>query len=206
MRYYFIIAFVVFVCLETWAQERTLLKGKILTSDSLLPMSNVHVISKLARRGTISDPEGRFNIRTMVDDSLMLSSVGFVTKVVHLPDSLLLSREPVIFQMDKDTIRMEEVVVKSFYDWDTFKYLFVNMKPIDPVSVDWLNTELERSLTEVRQRPLTVKGPIQALYDLFNHAARIQRRLERNRRWYNQQVIREGRPQDTIPALPPHRR
>ncbi len=78
------------------------------------------------------------------------------------------------------------------------------MKPIKPVTVEWLNEELNRSLEEVRSQPLSMKGPIQALYDLYNHAARIQRRLERNRRWYNQQVIREGRPQDTIPVLPPH--
>jgi glutaredoxin-related protein len=206
LRYYLIIAVVLIVAEGVGAQEVQYLRGRILTADSLLPMSNVHIISKKARRGTISNPEGNFTVRSMADDSLMFTSVGFARKIVHITEEMILAQDTVTFVMRKDTVRMDEVIVRSFYEWETFKYLFVNMKPIDPVSIDWLNAELERSLTEVRQRPITAKGPIQAMYDLFNHAARIQRRLERNRRWYNQQVIREGRPQDTIPALPPHLR
>jgi glutaredoxin-related protein len=206
LRYYLIIVVLLVIAEGVSAQDVQYLRGRILTSDSLLPMSNVHIISKKARRGTISNPEGNFIVRSMADDSLMLTSIGFVSKIVRITDAMIHSTDTLTFLMRKDTVRMDEVIVRSFYEWETFKYLFVNMKPIDPVSIEWLNIELERSLTEVRQRPITIKGPIQAMYDLFNHTARIQRRLERNRRWYNQQVIREGRPQDTIPALPPHLR
>lgn len=167
-------------------------------------MANVHIISKQLRQGTISNPEGYFKIWTQPNDSLLFTSVGFERKILHLNDSIFQQGESAVILLNKDTVNMQEVVVRSFYDWPTFKYLFVNMKPIKPVTVEWLNEELNRSLEEVRSQPLSMKGPIQALYDLYNHAARIQRRLERNRRWYNQQVIREGRPQDTIPVLPPH--
>jgi len=76
-----------------------------------------------------------------------------------------------VILLNKDTVNIQEVVVRSFYDWPTFKYLFVNMKPIKPVTVEWLNEELNRSLEEVRSQPLSIKGPIQALYDLFNQHA-----------------------------------
>lgn len=192
--------------LATQAQEPLVFKAQLLTSDSLLPMANVHIISKQLRRGTISNPEGFFKIWSQPNDSLLFTSVGFERRILHLTDSILQKGESAIILLNKDTVNIQEVVVRSFYDWPTFKYLFVNMKPIKPVTVEWLNEELRRSLDEVRYQPLSMKGPIQALYDLYNQTARIQRRLERNRRWYNQQVIREGRPQDTIPAYPPHLR
>lgn len=192
------------VRLVTQAQEPLIFKAQLLTSDSLLPMANVHIISKQLRQGTISNPDGFFKIWSQPNDSLLFTSVGFERRIVHLTDSILQQGESAVILLNKDTVNMQEVVVRSFYDWPTFKYLFVNMKPIKPVTVEWLNEELQRSLDEVRYQPLSMKGPIQALYDLYNQTARIQRRLERNRRWYNQQVIREGRPQDTIPVLPPH--
>ncbi len=188
------------------AQERTYIRAQLLTSDSLLPMANAHVISKQMRRGTISNPEGFFRISTAVDDSLLLTSLGFQRRIVRITEEMWRSETPPLILMDKDTIKMQEVVVRSFYDWPTFKYIFVNMKPIKPVEIAWLNEEMERSLVEIRQQPASMKGPIQAMYDLFHQAARIQRRLERNRRLYNDQVIREGRYWDTIPALPPHLR
>jgi hypothetical protein len=192
------------VRLAIQAQDPVIFKAQLLTSDSLLPMPNVHIISKQMRQGTISNQEGFFKIWSLPNDSLLFTSVGFERKVLHLTDSIMQRGDSAVILLNKDTVNFQEVVVRSFYDWPTFKYLFVNMKPIKPVTVEWLNEELNRSLEEVRSQPLSIKGPIQALYDLFNHTARIQKRLERNRRWYNQQVIREGRPQDTIPYLPPH--
>lgn len=207
MRYLLLIGIVyVFASGQLEAQERRYLHGQLLTADSLLPMPNAHVISKYARRGTISDSHGHFSIPTKADDSLLLTSIGFEKKIVHIPDSVIDSPHRFVVFMQKDTVRMEEVVVRSFYDWETFKYLMVNMKSIEPVDLDWLHEELERSLTEIRTAPATFGGPIQALYNILNRTARLQRQMERNRRLYNLQLIRAGRINDTIPARPPHLR
>jgi len=94
---------------------------------------------------------------------------------------------------------MEEVVVRSFYDWPTFKHLFVHMEPIKPLTLTDVNDELKDILLYMKPAPMTFKGPIQALYDLFNDMARLQRRLERNRKFYNDQLMREGRLNEMIP-------
>jgi iron complex outermembrane receptor protein len=186
------------------AQDKTWIEGRVVSSDSLLPLQHVHVISKMARTGTITDTEGRFVIRTYNNDTMMFSSVGFRYLILPFDERKLDTEGLFRVRMAKDTVKMEEVVVRAYYDWETFKYLFVNMKTIKPVELERLREELGTSLLYVRPAPLTIKGPIQALYDLFNDMARLQRRLERNRKWYNEQMIREGRAQDTIPMKPDH--
>ncbi len=188
------------------AQQSMIVHGKVLSADSLTPVSNVHIISKLARRGTITDKYGGFAFRGYGTDTLLLTSIGFSRKIIDTHDSLIDQPGGLYILLERDTVQMQEVVVRAFYDWPTFKYLFVHMEPVKAFEIEDFTTELESSLVGVRPAPLTIKGPIQALYDLFNHMARLQRRLERNRKAYNEQLIREGRIQDTIPEIPAHRR
>jgi len=201
----FALFFIAFVPTGT-AQQSMLVHGKVLSADSLKPVSNVHIISKLARRGTITDKYGEFAFRGYGEDTLLLTSVGFSRKIVGTHDSLINQPGGLYILLERDTVQMQEVVVRAFYDWPTFKYLFVHMEPVKAFEIEDFTAELENSLVGVKPAPLTIKGPIQALYDLFNHMARLQRRLERNRKAYNEQLIREGRIQDTIPEIPEHRR
>jgi len=188
------------------AQQSMIVHGKVLSADSLTPVSNVHIISKLARRGTITDKYGGFAFRGYGTDTLLLTSIGFSRKIIDTHDSLIDQPGGLYILLERDTVQMQEVEVRAFYDWGTLKYLFVHMEPVKAFEIEDFTTELESSLVGVRPAPLTIKGPIQALYDLFNHMARLQRRLERNRKAYNEQLIREGRIQDTIPEIPAHRR
>lgn len=80
------------------------------------------------------------------------------------------------------------------------------MKPVKAYEIESFENELANSLVGIEPGPFIIKGPIQALYDMFNYMARLQRRLERNRKAYNDQLIKEGRIQDTIPEVPEHQR
>ncbi len=44
----------------TQAQQIREVHGRVLSADSLLPVAHVHLISKTARRGTISNRQGVF--------------------------------------------------------------------------------------------------------------------------------------------------
>lgn len=194
-----------FLSLIVEAQQRRLIHGYVRSADSLIGIPNVHIISKLAHRGTISYKDGSFSINGFVDDTLLLSSVGYARKLFVVNEALLQQPHGLLILLKKDTVRMQEVVIKAFYDWPTFRYLFVHMEAIKAIGVNRLDEELDNSLVGIKPAPLTIKGPIQALYDFFNEMARLQRRLERNRAAYNEQLIKEGRAADTIPLLPPHR-
>ena len=50
--------------------------GYVVTADSLRPIRNTHVISKLAYCGTITDRQGWFHIQARQVDTLWVSCVG----------------------------------------------------------------------------------------------------------------------------------
>jgi len=185
------------------AQEIREVHGRVLSADSLLPVPNVHIISKIARRGTISDRQGVFSYRGYGNDTILLSSIGYERRLFGVTDVLLDQPGGLLILLAKDTVLMDEIVVRAFYDWPTFKYLMVNMKPVKAFEIRDLESELETLLEGIYGPPI-IKGPVQRLYDWFNHMARLQRQLERNRRAYNKQLIKEGRIQDTIPKIPEH--
>ncbi len=105
--------------------------------------------------------------------------------------------------MEKDTIQINEVIIHAFWDYEVFKQMIIDMPPMN----------LDQFYPDMDENPLmyynptvafAVFHPIQALYDMFNRSARLQRKLIKNRREYNKIMIQMGRPQDTIPAIPEH--
>ncbi len=179
-----------------------ILDARIVSADSLLPVPNAHVISKFNRVGTITNNDGRFRMYVDPHDSLLITSIGFSPKILYITDSIRSLDSVVRITLNKDTIMINEVIIRAFYDYEVFKQLVIEMRPVDLSQFypNWDGTDLlYRDI-----KPLTIKGPIQALYDQFNHLARLQRKLIRNREQYNELMRRMGRHSDTIPAMPEH--
>ena len=191
---------------EGWSQPPAdsllVLDGRLLSDDSLQPLANAHIISKLNRWGTITNDDGRFKMYVSPGDSVLLTSIGYRAKIIAVNDAFIEREPPVDIMMSKDTVLINEIIIRAFWDYETFKMMVVQMKPmdLDPYYPDWEGTELLYQTPT----PLTFKGPIQALYDVFNESARLQRKLIRNRKEYNRLMILMGREQDTIPAIPEH--
>ncbi len=181
------------------------LTGKIVSSDSLKPIPNVHIISKFNRWGTISDENGLFRMLVSRNDSILISSIGYRSDIIHITDSICNLTQPVIFTMDIDTILIHEVIIHGFWDYRTFKQLIINMKPLD-LKQFYPDMNANPLLYYNPPHALVMKGPIQALYDLFNKNARLQRKLIRHRKEYNRLMINLGREKDTIPTIPEHMR
>ena len=178
-----------------------LLQGKILTSDSLLPIHNAHIISKFNRWGTISNEKGEFAMSVNKNDSLLITSIGFGPLIVYLNDSVQETPAPFHIYMSKDTILMNEFIIHAFWDYTTFKQMIISMKPID---FDFSRLDFEENLMLALPSGGTGLSPVQAIYNRFNKDERLRRQLVKNRKKYNELMIDMGRPQDTIPAKPEH--
>lgn len=181
------------------------LTGKVVASDSLKPIPDTHLISKFNQWGTISDDRGLFRMMVSRNDSLLISSMGYSSRIVQITDSILKLPQPVLFTLDIDTILIHEVVIHGFWDYRTFKQMIINMKPMD-LQQFYPNMDANPLLYRNPPTALVVKGPIQALYDIFNKNARLQRKLVRHRKEYNRLMINLGREKDTIPSIPEHMR
>lgn len=188
------------------AQQKTdslyILDARIVSSDSLLPVLNAHIISKFKSWGTISNKEGRFKMYVHPNDSLLITSIGFSPQIIEISPEMLDFDSIYTIKLVKDTISINEVVIRGYWDYETMKQIVIEMHPIDLTQFypDWTGTEL----LFLEPKPMSFKGPIQALYDAFNRSARLQRKLVRNRREYNRIMNQMGRTRDTIPATPEH--
>ena len=84
------------------------ISGHIVSSDDGLSLPGVSVVVEGTDRGTFSDFDGNFTIDANVGDTLLLSSIGFVTQsVVITSDSLEIT-------MQTNTTNLSEVVVVGY--------------------------------------------------------------------------------------------
>jgi hypothetical protein len=174
------------------------LNGILMSSDTLRPIPDAQIFSRDNYLGSFSDTSGRFYITVARNDSIMFSSLGYITKIIPVTDSLLRLKQPIVFHMTLDTVLIHEVVIHAFWDYETFKQMIIHMKPAQS-SYDITEDLKKRPLLyKERQGSFYLFSPIQSLYNLLNEKAVMQRRLIHNRKMYNRKMIKLGRPQDTV--------
>lgn len=213
MRRIFLISALLLVGLGLYAQggdslaveSRLPILGKIVTSDSLLPVRNTHVISKMAHCGTISNRDGLFFITAKSVDTLWVSCIGFARRLIPVDSTMDIDTMTIV--LHRDTITLREVTVFPFYDYQTFKQMIIDMpsKPL-PREIQRLNEELAGMKTGKKRDPYFnmenmgfTASPIQYMYDKFNASARRQNKLLRNRRMFNEILKEQGRTDELLP-------
>lgn len=185
-------------------KERLEITGRIMTADSLLPIRNTHVISKMAHCGTISNREGEFFILAKKTDTLWVSCLGYSRRLIPI-DSTIIDKGPLLIRLKSDTIMLREVVVKPFYDYETFKEMVVNMPSIPvPREIQRLQEDLKDPTTRSKKMknngmPTFTASPMQYLYDKYNKQARLRSKILKNRRMFNEVLREQGRTDELLP-------
>ena len=177
--------------------------GYVVTADSLRPVRNTHVISKMAHCGTISNQYGKFHIQARQVDTLWVSCVGYTRRLIAIDPSLT-SADTLVIRLFPETITLREVTVLPFTNYETFKEILITMpstKTLD--EIERLNDDLDDmwlSRTPVGNgKPTITANPIQYLYDKYNASARRQSTLRRNKRMYNEVLREQGRTDELLP-------
>ena len=177
--------------------------GYVVTADSLHPIRNTHVISKMAHYGTITDLQGRFRIQAQQVDTLWVSCVGYTRRLVTINESHT-PADTLVIRLLPETITLREVTVLPFSNYDDFKRVLVTMPSIEvPDEIKRLHddiNELWLSREPIGNgKPTITANPIQFLYDKYNASARRQATLQRNRRMYNEVLREQGRTDELLP-------
>lgn len=195
-------------CITAFAQDKDDEKrvdfyGYVVTADSLRPIRNTHIISKMAHYGTITDLQGKFHIQARQVDTLWVSCIGYLRRLVAI-DSTLTSADTLVIRLRPETITLREVTVLPFTNYEEFKQVLITMpstKTLD--EIERLNHDLEDLwLSRVpvgNGKPTITANPIQYLYDKYNASARRQATLQRNRRMYNEVLREQGRTEELLP-------
>lgn len=183
--------------------EKVHVTGYVVSSDSLIPMRNVHIISKMAHCGTISNRSGIFRIATKTVDTLWISSVGYARRLI--PISNVSENDTLVIRLERDTITLREFVIRPYYDYNTFKEMVINMPSVRmPRELELLQEELKDPWLRKKKikgdgLPTLTMHPIQYLYNHFNKKARRQTKIMRNRRMFNEILREQGRLDEILP-------
>ena len=195
MKRFIIIGFIFLCCLSSKAQNKYFpIKGSVISADSLTPIPQAHILSELSHYGTTSDFDGRFQITIKEIDTLRISSVGFVTKYIHINyDSIDANNFRILLQ--RDTILLDEIDVTPYYNFSTVKEIVRTAPIVTPMHVVKeidINTNIQnyyynktKDLPKTRGTwTIVFYNPIKKTYNRFNKKERLKRKLERNRRKY----------------------
>ena len=183
-------------------RQRMSYYGYVVAGDSLLPVRNTHVISKMAHCGTISNRKGEFVISAKTIDTLWVSCLGFARQLIPIDSTMV--DDTLFVRLESDTITLREVTILPFNDYETFKEMFIAMPSIEtPRELQRLEEDLDAlwlSRAPANNGMVTITAnPIQFLYDKYNKSARRQARLLYNRRMYNQVLREQGRTDELLP-------
>lgn len=202
------IGFLLSCCAIVWAQSserpnRFHYYGYVVTADSLRPIRNTHIISKMAHCGTITNRQGAFIIPAKGVDTLWVSCLGYSRRLIPI-DSTLAEHDTLLIRLRSDTITLREVTVLPFSNYETFKEMLITMPSVKtPRELQLLEEDLNDlwlSKTPQGNGMVTITAnPIQYLYDKYNKSARRQSKLLRNRRMYNEVLREQGRTDELLP-------
>ena len=185
-------------------QDRILYYGIVVATDSLRPIRNTHVISKMAHCGTVTNLNGRFVIPAKSIDTLWVSCIGYSRRLIPIDSTMAAGHDTLFVKLRSDTITLREVTVFPFYNYETFKEMLITMPSIEtPDEIKRTYEDLDDlwlSRTPAGNGMVTLTAnPIQYLYDKYNKSARRQAKLLKNRRMYNEVLREQGRLDELLP-------
>ncbi|MDN5200463.1 carboxypeptidase-like regulatory domain-containing protein [Fulvivirgaceae bacterium BMA10] len=102
-------------------QELIEFSGKILNKEDQTPVPGVHIINKRSKRGTVSDISGNFHLTLRRSDTLIFSSVGFLSHQLTFEDSLNNHQYITEILLTPSTQELEAVNVFAFKNEEDFK-------------------------------------------------------------------------------------
>lgn len=127
------IILIIFVCFlvqhEMVAQDKKLIQFSGTVKDELLqPLPFSHVLILNDYRGAITNNFGTFSLVAKESDSILISSVGYKTKYIAIPDHLPSKFYNLDIILEVDTLVIAEANIYPWKTYEEFKDAFVNLK------------------------------------------------------------------------------
>lgn len=181
MRLYTTLIFSLFLIINSFAQEPTIVSGTVENAANDKPLENVNLVNLNQVKGTTTNSEGYFEIAAEVNDTLYFSYLGFKTIQVRVTNDWL-KYGSVKVKMTEIGIALEEVVVKPI---QLTGYLEIDAKNI-PIyenyrySISGLDAGYEAgqySPSAAGKLLGSIFNPADALYNIFGTKPKQMKKL-----------------------------
>ncbi|MFP4665044.1 MAG: carboxypeptidase-like regulatory domain-containing protein [Bacteroidales bacterium] len=193
MKYRIFIIAIVLICASHLRAQNILTPDFIVISghvvdahnDSVLPLVNVY--NPATYKGTITNDEGYFRYYGFPGDTLLLSSMGYLTAYLPVPDT---SAQMIAdtFYMQRDTFDLPEVSIYGLTKYEQLRYEIKNLDFSDSpemrarANLPVINSDQLSYYSRRTDNFGLVASPISALYNAFSKEGKEMRKLRELKR------------------------
>ena len=166
------------------AQQKELVRGKIVDASDDKPMENVNIVNLNQVFGTATNQEGVFEIQAKVNDTLHLSFLGYKSIKVRVTNDWVNFGNQTTIKLTELAFALEEVVINKL---KLTGYLEIDIKQI-PIqknvrySISGLNSGYEsspRTPSMVTKVLGAIFNPADFLHNVFGKKPREMRKLRK---------------------------
>ena len=184
MRHLLIIILLFVLPQELVAQQKELVRGKIVDASDDKPMENVNIVNLNQVFGTATNQEGAFEIQAKVNDTLHLSFLGYKSIKVRVTNDWVNFGNQTTIKLTELAFALEEVVINKL---KLTGYLEIDIKQI-PIqknvrySISGLNSGYEsspRTPSMVTKVLGAIFNPADFLHNVFGKKPREMRKLRK---------------------------
>lgn len=163
MKYY-IVSFFLFLILPSVAQDSKLIRGKVI-NDSL-EKSTLHIINLSQKSGTITSEDGSFEIMAREKDTLLFSSILYVSKKIII-SSVVFNGRFLNVELEKSVNELDEVNISNIQLSGNLDQDLSNLKTFNKYD---LGVELSKKPppTQAERRVMVSAGSINPLGGAVN--------------------------------------
>ena len=184
MRHLLLIILLFVLPQQLVAQQKELVRGKIVDASDDKPMENVNIVNLNQVFGTATNQEGAFDIQAKVNDTLHLSFLGYKSIKVRVTNDWVNFGNQTTIKLTELAFALEEVVINKL---KLTGYLEIDIKQI-PIqknvrySISGLNSGYEsspRTPSMVTKVLGAIFNPADFLHNVFGKKPREMRKLRK---------------------------
>jgi len=159
----------------------TFFRGTIVDSGTKQPMSGANIINLNQLKGDSSDENGMFNIPAKVNDSIIITFLGFKTVNMLITEKNIY-RHQTIYLL-KAPLALDEVIISSNQLTGRLPidiYLIPIQEPINihPSITALFGSRKETRLSKLNDILKQLMNPVDLIYNIFSTRAKDMRRLK----------------------------
>lgn len=184
MRHLLLIILLFVLPQQLVAQQKELVRGKIVDASDDKPMENVNIVNLNQVFGTATNQDGAFEIQAKVNDTLHLSFLGYKSIKVRVTNDWVNFGNQTTIKLTELAFALEEVVINKL---KLTGYLEIDIKQI-PIqknvrySISGLNSGYEsspRTPSMVTKVLDAIFNPADFLHNVFGKKPREMRKLRK---------------------------
>ncbi len=178
---------ILFISLSTIIQaqettsEKTFFRGTLIDSSTGQPMIGANIVNLSQLKGDSSDDNGMFSLPAKINDSIIITFLGFKTVNIKVNDENISHHQTI--HLLKAPLALDEVIISSNQLTGRLPidiYLIPIQEPIniDPSIVAMFGSRKATRLSKLNDVLRQIMNPVDLIYNIFSTRAKDMRRLK----------------------------